>query len=211
MAKVQMSLHRALSELKTYDSRINNALSEKFVISNKRSNEKIGSKTIDEVREMLKGNLKSSRTLIENRKIIKSALVAKNASEEADINNKTYTLADAIERKNAIVYEEKLLASLKRQYLSENNKMETSNDMIPNKLEMYLQSVLGTKDQRSQKEVEEHTKAFETKHTVELIDPNKVQDVIKELEEEILAFKNEVDYVLSEKNATTFIEVDLLD
>ncbi len=49
------------------------------------------------------------------------------------------------------------------------------------------------------------------KNTYELIDPAGIEDYIKKLEKDIIDFKNEVDYVLSESNATTFIEVNFVD
>ena len=40
MSKVNMSIHRALSELKTYDDRIQRAMQATFVMHNKTSNDK---------------------------------------------------------------------------------------------------------------------------------------------------------------------------
>jgi hypothetical protein len=59
MAKVTMSVHRALAELKLLDARIQNGNSQSFVTANKRSNKDIGGKTVAEHAEVLAGNLKS--------------------------------------------------------------------------------------------------------------------------------------------------------
>lgn len=210
MAIVKMSVHRALGELKTYDDKISKAIHEKFIISNKKSNEKIGSKSIVEYSNELKGNLKKVKDLIENRKRLKSAIVMSNANTNVTIGNNHYCIAEAIERKNFISTEEAILSEIKRQYTKEMGKLETENNLLPQKLETYLSSILGDKTQRKVEEVEQYSKAFENKHMYELIDPNNISDYIKQLEESITQFKTEVDYILSESNATTFIEVDFV-
>lgn len=211
MATVKMSIHRALGELKTYNDRISNAINSTFVVSNKKSNEKINGKTIREVESAIQGNFDSVKTLIENKKRIKAAVVASNATEKVTIAGKEYAKADAIERKSAIALEESFLRKLKMQFTAERQKVENENNQLQTKLENYLQSVLGDKASRSAAEVEEHTNAFMSKNTMELIDPAGVETYIKTLENDILDFKNEVDYVLSESNATTIVEVELID
>lgn len=205
-----MSVHRALGELKTYDDKIKKAAKERFVIVNKKSNDKIGSKNLGEYREELKGNLQRIKDLVENRKRLKSVIVMSNASTTVTISGQEYTVAEAIERKNFIFEEEKILEELKSQYNKAMQTIERENNLLPNKLENYLSSILGDKTQRKIEEVQEYTKAFENKHKYELVDPNSISDYIRELEENIVKFKTEVDYILSESNATTFVEVDFV-
>ena len=54
-------------------------------------------------------------------------------------------------------------------------------------------------------------KSPETSATTFPPNPRNISEEIKKREEDILKFKSNVDYVLSESNATTFIEVDLKD
>lgn len=211
MAKVKMSIHRALGELKTYDHKIKNATQEVFIGSNKKSNEKIGGKSIEQFSSMIQGNMDSVKALMENKKRIKSAIVMSNATTKVEIAGVEYTVADAIERKSAVALEEVFLHNLQTQYIRERGRVENENQTLPNKLENYLQSVLGDKSSRTAQDIDEHTKLFMQKNTYELIDPANVEDYVKTLARDILDFKNEVDYVLSESNATTFVEVDLAD
>jgi len=211
MAKVKMSIHRALSEIKTYDDRIRNAINSEFIVSNKKSNDKINGKTIEEVRSSIQGNFDSVKSLIENKKRIKSAIVASNAITEVSIGGEVYKVSDAIERKNMIALEEEFLRTLRVQFMKERNKVNSENDQLNNKLEQFLNSILGDKSSRTPQEIEEHTKGFMSRNTYELIDPNKIESYIKELENKILNFKTEVDYVLSESNSLTHVEVELCD
>ncbi len=210
MAKVLYSVHRALSELKMYDSKIKDCYDSMYVIANKKSNDKIQGKTIDETKRMIQGNFDKVFALIENRKRIKDVVVSSNASVVVKIGNKEYTVAEAIERKNSIHYEKDLLMHLQTQYTRNNNIVESENAQIPFKLESYLQSILGEKDKRVPSEIEEHTRLFENRNKWELIDPSNISDRIQKLLDAIYEFENEVDYILSESNATTKLEIELL-
>ena len=211
MATVQMSVHRGLSEIKLLSSRIQKSVNSTFVVSNKVSNKTIGGRSINEVRQVIEGNFDSVIALIENRKRIKSALVLSNASTKVTIAGKEYAVAEAIERKASVDLDRLFLASLKSQFVSHNNNVESQNSQLSGKLETYLASVLGEKSSRSAEDVKMHTKVFEDQNRFELIDPRHIANYIESLEKEIDEFESQVDYVLSESNATTFFEVDLVD
>jgi len=208
MTIVKMSVHRGLAELKLLDSKINSVLQRRFIIGNKLSNKTVDGRTLDEVRVAIKGNFDSITALIENRKRIKDQLVRSNAVTVVKVAEKTYTVAEAIERKNSVKYDIDFLAMLKQQFTMEKNRVEKENSLLPTKLETYLASVLGEKGSRTPEDVKLHTKVFEDSNKWDLIDPNNISVYIDTLEKEIQEFKTNVDYVLSESNATTFVEVD---
>jgi len=211
MSKLTMSIHRALGELKTYDDRISRATEQDFVLANKKSNDKIKGKTIEETKQQIKGGFASFYALTENQRRIKAAVVLSNAATKVQIGGKEYTVAEAIERKAKIHHEETFLLILKRQFKTQNEIVEDENDLLPSKLESYLQSILGEKDKRTPDDIASHTKAFEERNKYELLDPSDISTQIKQLEEQVTNFKTEVDYILSESNATTFVEVELVD
>lgn len=205
----KMSVHRALSELKTYNSRINKAIKSSFVQANKKNNNKIDGISIEEFVKKLQGNFDSAKSLIENKKKLKAAIVLSNASTKVTIGNKEYTVAEAIERKQLLVDEKSFLDNLKFQYENQVRFINNKNDKLPQLLEQYLQAVLGEKDKRTVEDIEAHTKNFYSREEYILIDPMNINEYIEELEKDIITFETNVDYVLSESNATTFIEVDL--
>ena len=208
-----MSIHRALSELKTYSDRIKRATQGMFVIANKKSNDKIQGKTIDEVTSAIQGNFDSCNALIENKRRIKSAVILSNANTKVTIGGTEYCVAEAIDRKGHLPDEENLLHAWKVQFIQQNEKVEKENAELQNKLEKYLQPFFGDKDKRTitPEEIAAHTQMFEDRNKYELIDPCDIATKIKEKEQEIIRFKTEVDYALSESNATTFIEIELVD
>ena len=211
MSKQSMSIHRALGELKSYDDRITRSTEQHFVIANKKSNDKIAGKTIEEFKQQIKGGFASYYALTENQRRIKAAVVLSNAKTKVKIGGIEYTVAEAIERKAKLHHDEAFLLKLKGEFFAENKKVEIENEVLPEKLESYLQSILGEKEKRTVEDIASHTKAFEERNKYELIDPCDISKQIEKIEESITSFKTEVDYVLSESNATTFIEVDFVD
>jgi predicted ATP-grasp superfamily ATP-dependent carboligase len=211
MNKQTMSIHRALAELKSYDDRITRSTEQNFVIANKKSNDKIAGKTIEECKQQIKGGFASYYALTENQRRIKAAVVLSNAITKVKIGGIEYTVAEAIERKAKLHHDESFLMKLKQQFNTQNKKVEDENATLPEKLESYFQSILGEKDKRTVEDISAHTKAFEDRNKYELIDPSDIAKQIEKLEESITGFKTEVDYVLSESNATTFIDVEFVD
>ena len=209
MAVVNMSVHRGLSELKLYANKIASLNSGTFVLANKQSNKTIGGKSIEDVNNLIKGNFDSMAALIENRKRIKDAIVKSNAMTEVTIAGRVMTVAEAIERKASIEFERNFLRILQNQFSQQNNIVEQQNLQLPTKLESFLQSTLGEK--RDVATVKDLTKTFEDNNKYVLIDPNHIQDYIQKLEKNIDEFVSQVDYTLSESNATTFFDVELVD
>jgi flagellar motor component MotA len=205
-----ITIHRALTELKTLDGRINDAISEgKFICANVHRNEKIEGMTVDEFKEKVqKASLQKVRDLINLRNNIKTAIVNSNAMTYVTINNKSYTVAQAIEKKDSITYEVSLYNKMNRQYASTIIKANELNEQLQDKLEKYLSAVLGNKENRKKDEVDEYSAKFIKDNTVELVDGNGLQQVLTTMKEEIEEFRNEVDAVLSESNALTQITIE---
>ena len=204
---MKMTIHQALSTLKMLDKRIASATRVAFITSKKKSAEKIDGIIVSEYKETLKGNLQKVTQLIENRKALRSAVVLSNANSQITIGNDTYTVAEAIERKSNMQSELDLLSQLQRQHQSVTQQVNYENENLQNKLEAYLVSVLG-KESRKAEDVKDHTEQFYARNESELVDPNELAKFIKTFEKAILDFTNEVDYKLSESNATTSIDVE---
>ncbi|MED1125240.1 hypothetical protein [Bacillus atrophaeus] len=202
----KMTVHRALTELKTLDARINSAIDDGiYITANKRSNQKIDGLSVDDHKKAIQGSYDKVIGLIERRNKIKAAIVESNAKTIVTVAGNDMTVAAAIERKTSIGYEDFFLNKLKAAYVQATGKVNRENESLPHKLETYLHSVIGSKEQAKQEEVEFHTKTFTERNEYELIDPMGLKERINKLEEETYEFKAEVDAALSESNAVTFI------
>ena len=195
-----ISITRALVELKTLDSRIQKKIDTSIFVSYKGQFHQ----PADGIKDAL-ANFQSANDLIERRKKIKSAIITSNATTKVTICGNEMTIAEAIETKSSIRHKKNLLAVLKAQYGNSVSTVEAINAKVRKDLEN-KSSREGDKD-KQQMSLEEFSKTYISLHGVELFDPLKVSQKIEQLEQFIVQFEQEVDYILSERNATTLIEV----
>jgi len=204
----KLSIHRALTELKMLNHRIEAATNEvSAVLANRKSNSKINGVEIQEYEKQMQSSYDKVVSLIDYRNRIKSLVVESNAKTKVTVGKEEMTVAEAIERKQSIQFEKKLLEVMQQQYRSAINMVAKENDALHAKLETYLINILGNKVKQSPEEVKLHTETFMKRNEYELIDPMNVKKKIEALNSRIEEFESEVDAVLSESNATTFIEV----
>lgn len=205
-----ITITEALNELKLYDAKISKAITNaKLAGAAKKSADKIGVVTKEDFKEKAKASYQSIVDLIENRNALKSAIVKSNAVTEVEIAGKKMTVAEAIERKNSISYDEDFLSMMKVQYVSATTTVDKENKKVDTKVDELIQTLVG-KD--SDKKIDKDAiSAIETpyrsKNEFEFIDPIGVYDTMLKLESEIEDFKSNCDGRLTLSNATTFIEV----
>ncbi|MCG3089728.1 hypothetical protein [Sporosarcina cyprini] len=203
-----MSIHRALSELKTLNDRIPKAINEAdFIATDRKSAQKINGLTIEDYEKTIQAGFDKAVSLLERRNRLKDAIVQSNAVTEVVVAGEKMTVAKAIERKSSIAHEEKLLSTMIGKRRMAINKLSTENESLPSRLEDYLTAILGNKEHAKKEEVELHTKSFMERNEYVLIDPLHLDKRIEEWEERVSSFKAEVDAVLSESNAITTITI----
>jgi hypothetical protein len=204
----KLTIHRALTELKNLDNRIDRAVNDTvIIIPNRKANDKIGGVALDDYKKAMQGTYDKVTDLIAYRNRLKAAVVQSNAETEVTVAGEKMTRAKAIERKDSISYEKNLLDKLRHQQRVAINKVAQENDSLPAKLETYIVNILGSKEKQTKEEVDMHTNTFMKRNEYELVDPIGAAEIIKKLEERIDEFEAEVDAVLSESNATSFIEI----
>lgn len=195
-----ITITRALAELKTVKQRIDKALSSSVFVSYKyRGEEKIN---------ITPNSLQKIRDLISYRKRLKAAIVKSNASTYVQIDGESYTVAEAIERKSSIELERTFLKTLKSQLTNVTNKVESHNQQVQRKLDRLLEVEFGKDQVKSNVEnMETITESYLKNNRAEIVDPLKLEAVISRMEDSIMHFEKEVDLVLSESNAVTHINV----
>lgn len=206
-----ITITEALNELKLYDARIRKAISNtKLAGAAKKSSARIGAITKNEFNERAKASYQSVTDLIANRNTLKSAIVKSNAVTEITVNGKVMTVAEAIERKNAICYEEKLLNEMKLQYASATGTVNKENQKVDKKVDELISTLVGKDtDKKLCKEDQEAVeKPYREKNEYELVDPVGLFNEISKLEADIDGFKNQVDTQLVIANSTSTIEID---
>ena len=196
---MKITITRALTELKTLDKRIQKNIDSgvfvsfhgKFHQPNPRS-------------KLAVADLQSIHDLLERRKKLKSLIVMSNATTKVVICEKEMTVAEAIETKSSIKHYDNLLNRLKAQYAEANRKVENLNERVRSDLERKTKL---SGENELKMDLIKFSKDYMAMHGIVLFDPVNIARKIKELEDYITQFKAEVDFVLTEKNSTTFIEL----
>lgn len=205
---MEISIHRALAELKLLDKRITKLIKESlpFCAVMRNEDKNIGTDTLDDYRRKIESNFDSINSLIERREQIKSKIMTSNATTKVVVAGEQMTVVEAIEKKNNIMYKEDFLKRLRQDLHYARQEMDMSNTSLPDRLESFLKSTLG--DNPSPKDVEALSQVFTNKNEVKLFDPLNIDEKIAKLEKEIDDFLMEVDFILSESNSRTTIEID---
>lgn len=203
-----ISVTRALAEVKSLTDRISRATSEQFVavIVNDKSVQT--GNTVQDTNTTLRANLAKVVDLIERRSKVKAAIVRSNATTKVTVGSKEMTVAEAIEQKSGIVFKQILLQQLSNQLRSAESKAELTNTQVNSRLEALLGSLVGKDRQVTEQEVAAVKEPYLKSNQATVADPNNLSEKIAALQSEIDDFVLNVDFALSEINATTQIEVE---
>ena len=117
------------------------------------------------------------------------------------IGGKKYTVAKAIITKDTMDYKDQLLQKLSHDFASANNEVEMLKNEIQEALDDQLKGI------EDKNKIKDFTETYLKLRTPELLDKINLGEYINNLENEIMEFQNEVDYVLSTSNATTTIKL----
>lgn len=211
MTKETMTIHKALAELKVLDSRISGAiLDSSFVAAKKNNQEKVFGKTVSKFKEDAISNYDKACDLIRRRNAIKDAVNVSNANTEVEIGGKTYTVVEAIDKKNhGMDYYITLRDILKQQLGKHTAELEKHNAGLQQKAEQFVVGMMGNRDAKTNgEEFDKAVNLYIKSNTVELIDPLDIEKKIKELDDMINSFLPEVDAALSCSNAVTTITIE---
>lgn len=203
----QISITRALAEIKILSDRIATAASAGMVSVVVDGKSVDSGKPTQEVEAILKANLQQAQDLIKRREVLKSAIVVSNAKTNVTIGSQEMTVAEAIERKQSVAFQQQLLQALKTQLMRANAKVNQTNTEVEARADALVQTAVGRDRKVEQAEIDAIVKPFRAKNEASIADPNKVADVIATMENEISDFVLNVDFALSEVNAVTKIDV----
>lgn len=211
MNNEKMTIHKALSELKTLDARIEKEIrGTQFVFANKHSNATVNGVKISEFCEQIKSSYQSINDLMARRSAIKKAVMLSNAVTKVTIGGIEYTVAEAIEIKNnAIPLMKKLYTKLSGDNYEARNTAQMSNgERLETRADAYVKTLYENADMKNASDqIKKVREDFIASQTVEIVDPIGITDEMKKLEDKINAFIVDVDSALSVSNALKEIEI----
>lgn len=212
MTRETMSIHKALTEKKLLNSRINKAIAEGvFCVANKHSNEKIGGIPIADYEKVIQGSWDKADDLIKRMSAIERAIVLSNASTKVAISGKEYTVAEAIWMKNhGIEKLQGVVNAMQKQYKQAQAEISRRNgDDLEARADQYVTAIYGQRDGKTNTaDIDKVRTDFLKANTYELLDPIHILEKIEELEKRINDFMSEVDAALSCSNALTEITIE---
>lgn len=205
----KMTIHRALSELKLIDSKI-----EKQILEITPTGVYQKGKLVDgyikqeDFEKSANSKFDSVRDLIERKNKIKSAVVLKNGETKVSVGGKQMTIADAINYKTLIKFKKQLIETVKKKHLQAVGKMNKGNESVNENCQKLLEVTFGKESVKvGEKDLDAVRKPFLEANEFHLCDPLKVDETVEKIEKEVSDFEAEVDAVLSEINAVTIIEI----
>ena len=209
---MKMSITRALAELKRIDDKLETSRNSTFVSvtlgrdSNKRPVD--SARTLSELTSVIQSSVDTQKELFSKREAIKAAIVLSNASTKVNIAGRTMTVAEAIELKRSVVLKEQLSAFIKNQIVLNSKKVEDLNTKLNTEIETNLAAIYGSdKSKIDPQSYDMVSKPKLAMREASLFDPMDVSKFVAILDEEISQVKTELDFVLSESNARTEIEI----
>jgi hypothetical protein len=209
--KIMMTIHEALSRLKVMEARLEKASSATFVVANRHNNSKIDGKPIEDKVVELTANMQRYNALVNNYRMLKSAVAMSNAKTTITIGEKTYTIVEAIEEKHFTEARLQHLRQMRRSYEYAQNQANMNNANLPKAAENFVASLnMSEKNGTSREDIKKAMDQYIADNTWELVDPNKMGEFLKKMEDDIVEFQSNIDFKLSESNATTVIDVTLV-
>ena len=210
----KMSVTRALAELKRLDDRLNHMTTDQSIfvsvaVGHGDKMKVLGvSDTTLNVASQIVSNRDRVNSMIETRAKIKAAVVASNASTKVKLGDREMSVAEAIELKKSISIKRDLKAALQRQLHQANALVARRNADLDSQIETNLTTIYGNEKGKVDASMfEAIAKPQREQKEASLIDPIKINSMIKSLEEEISLIETELDFTLSESNARTEIEI----
>lgn len=208
-----MSITRALTRVKTIEKQLSRLVEGQFVVTLVKREVDNATDVFQDNVNMTKANFDQFNDLFAELNRIKAAVRKSNEVTKVTIGGEELSVADALVYKNTIVYRNNFLDRITRENRNADSRVEQSKITADNKFaavrenfiknaqgqdvnENYVNTVL-TEEERRLKAALVEVKVTGIKNVNEYIEAERKR---------IDTFIEEVDYVLSESNATTMIE-----
>ncbi len=206
---MKISITRGLSELKVLKNRYDKEVRDAKLIGVSVAGKMVSpytSYTPKDFEEQAKSGFQSLADLERRIIEIKTKIDQSNFVTKVKVAEREMTVLEAIEMKNFVDLKEQKLLLLKQQLRSARNSYEDAEKKNRERIEKNVadQTAAGTKDTALEAKVKE---SIESLYPVAMIDPIKVEEEIKKEEKFLEDFKHEIDFVLSESNSLTYIEI----
>lgn len=201
-----ISVNRALSELKLVTKKIEQKTG-KIVVAGGFKNSATKDENDAFIKEA-KSSIQQAKDLLERRNKLKQAIVMSNATTKVSIDGKEMTVAEAIEKKASIELTKEFSKKLREEYYGNKNGVEQHNTKVSADADKKADVALGAATEGDKGVAYKAiVDAYKLENGAKLVAPEGIEKEIEDLQDEIDNFESEVDFVLSESNVKTMIDV----
>ena len=208
-----MSITRALTRVKTIEKQLSRLVEGQFVVTLVKREVDNTTDVFQDNVNMTKANFDQFNDLFAELNRIKAAVRKSNEVTKVTIGGEELSVADALVYKNTIVYRNNFLDRITRENRNAESRVEQSKITADNKFaavrENFIKNAQGqdvNEDYINTVLTEEERRLKAALVEVKVTGIKNVNEYIEAERKRIDTFIEEVDYVLSESNATTMIE-----
>ena len=210
--KKEMTIHAALSYLKTADKRREKILNTSTFVSYAKQNaEKVDGVSRDEAKKAMSDAYKSVTDINRNVEAIKRAISEANASLKITVCGEEMSVAEAIYMMNyGVDAKRRILETLRSQYTGAKRAVDRANGIdLDERADQFIIALYGSKDKANGQDALAVREKFKKENSFEIVDSIGVLSEIKAREDWIDRFESEVDGAIQVSNATHTITIDV--
>lgn len=211
-----LTITRVMASLKSLDTRLTQAITSGPYLALSKgvttpALQNVSYASVAAFESATKANYDSIVKLIDNRNKLRSALTQSNATVKVTVGGVERSIAETLEyRRSVVPVMTSFIDLLKTQLRSYTTQKDNADKQLEDTIERQGTQMVGQGTAKADPAfLENLRRQLESNLKINLVDPLGLRDVIEKHQKELDSFLLEVDYVLSEINATTTVEVDL--
>lgn len=206
MTVTNMSLHRIIAEIKAAEEKLQAIPRSVFVFTVPVDDQV----NIDEGKRQSQSAYDSVAALLSNLATLKAARNKVNAVTEITIAGKKMTIDQALAKKSANVFQLSFLNTLRTQMNAGKAQVDQIQAAIENKIAQQVAAASTGTKKASEDEIAVFRRLAERNTKKEVVVFDGLKANVDKMAADLEQFNIEVDYVLSEANATTKVDVELV-
>lgn len=210
MTVTKMSLHRIIAQIKNLELKVGSAFQPQYVTHLVIGNSELQKKTTEDAKKLSQTELDKFVSNVHNLAILKSARNKANSEFKVTIASVEMTIDEALSKNASIPQREQMLSVIRSQFAQAQASVDRTDAEIDKKVNAQITAFTTSAKPMSKEQIALIRTETEKDFKREVVYANGLKETIEKMAKDIEDFKLEVDYVLSEANATNFAEVELI-
>lgn len=200
---IELTLARALNEVKMLNKRIEKESFTNTFLTTKKGKDSTAIKKVNDFTSVAN----AIKSLSERRAMIKNAIALKNATTKISAAGYDMTITAALALKEVLPFQEQLLSNVKSNLNSARREVKNMNTAVDERLQSLLVASFGKDKRPGENDVSLISEQFLNANLIEIVDEELTASNVDAYSNMLETFKNEIDFALSEANATNKIQL----